>query len=47
MRTGPHQVLAKTLTLFQSGEGTDYAHHISGSLLDLKRFYLSFVVGVI
>ena len=47
MRTGPHQVLSKTLTLFQSEEGTDYAHHISRSPLDLKRFHRSFVVGVI
>ena len=29
LRTGPHKVLAATLTLFQPGE-TDYAHHITG-----------------
>ena len=47
MRTGPHKVLAATLTLFQPG-GTDYAHRITAStpgfenLRTSLRIYLHF-----
>ena len=39
MGTGPEQVLAEKLTLFQSGGGVDYAHHV-GKLVPTKFWKL-------